>query len=87
MRRAGLFPHPKWEEHALILAFLRSACTVTREALAEYMAGKVAKWWLPDDVIFVDELPHGTAGKVAKAQLRERYRDHLVSTASTHDGA
>lgn len=80
-------PHPKWEERPLLVAVPRPGCTLTREALTEYLAGKVAKWWLPDDMVFVDELPHGATGKVAKAQLRERYRDHLASTAGSHDGA
>ncbi|OBI84568.1 long-chain-fatty-acid--CoA ligase [Mycobacterium sp. 1245805.9] len=80
-------PHQKWEERPLLVAVLRPGCTVTGKALTDHMADKVAKWWLPDDVIFVDELPHGATGKVAKGQLRERYRDHLGPTVSTHDGA
>ena len=50
----------------------------TREELLDYLAGEVAKWWLPDDVVFVDELPHTATGKVLKLKLREQYRDHRL---------
>jgi fatty-acyl-CoA synthase len=46
-----------------------------------YLTDKVAKWWLPDDVIFVEQLPHTATGKLLKTQLRQEYRDHLLRTA------
>ena len=69
-------PHPKWQERPLLLAVVRSGQTVTREELIDYLSGEVAKWWLPNDVVFVDELPHTATGKLLKIKLREQYRDH-----------
>jgi len=71
-------PHPKWQERPLLLAVLRPGQTATREELLDYLAGKVAKWWLPNDVVFVDELPHSATGKLLKVALRERFRDHQL---------
>ena len=71
-------PHPKWQERPLLLAVLRPGQTATREELLDYLAGKVAKWWLPNDVVFVDELPHTATGKLLKVALRERFRDHQL---------
>ena len=53
----------------------------TKDAVLAFLKDKVAKWWLPDDVVFVDELPHTATGKVSKAQLRERFKDHPWPTA------
>jgi fatty-acyl-CoA synthase len=69
-------PHPKWQERPLLLAVMRSGHTATREELIDYLSGEVAKWWLPNDVVFVDELPHTATGKLLKMKLREQYRDH-----------
>jgi fatty-acyl-CoA synthase len=55
---------------------VRAGHTVTREELIDYLSGEVAKWWLPNDVVFVDELPHTATGKLLKMKLREQYRDH-----------
>jgi fatty-acyl-CoA synthase len=71
-------PHPKWQERPLLLAVLRPGQTATREELLDYLAGKVAKWWLPNDVVFVDELPHTATGKLLKVALRQRFRDHQL---------
>ncbi|EJZ08233.1 long-chain-fatty-acid--CoA ligase [Mycolicibacterium vaccae] len=68
-------PHPKWQERPLLIAVLRPGRDATREEILEYLSGQVAKWWLPDDVVFVDELPHTATGKVLKLKLREQYRD------------
>ena len=51
---------------------------VTREALIEYYKGKVASWWVPDDVVFVDAIPIGATGKMLKNQLREQFKDHRL---------
>jgi fatty-acyl-CoA synthase len=69
-------PHPKWQERPLLLAVVRRGHTVTRDELIDYLSGEVAKWWLPNDVVFVDELPHTATGKLLKMKLREQYRDH-----------
>ena len=68
-------PHPKWQERPLLIAVLRNGHHATRDDLLEYLSGQVAKWWLPDDVVFVDELPHTATGKVLKLKLREQYGD------------
>jgi len=54
---------------------------VTREELLAFYDGKVAKWWIPDDVVFVDELPHTATGKLQKLKLRDLFRDHVLPSA------
>lgn len=76
-------PHPKWQERPLLIAVLRTGRSATRDDLLEHLAGEVAKWWLPEDVVFVDELPHTATGKVLKLKLREQYRDHTLPEAAT----
>jgi fatty-acyl-CoA synthase len=68
--------HPKWDERPLLLVVRKPGATVDRAALLEHFRDKVAKWWIPDDVVFVDALPHTATGKVVKAQLREEYVAH-----------
>jgi fatty-acyl-CoA synthase len=72
--------HPKWDERPLLVVVPRGA-PPDKTALIDYLAGHVAKWWLPDDVVFVDELPHTATGKVQKTTLRERFRDYKLPTA------
>ena len=74
-------PHPKWDERPLLLAVKKPGGEVSREALLAFFIGKVAKFWLPDDVVFVPELPHTATGKISKMQLRERYRTHALPSA------
>jgi fatty-acyl-CoA synthase len=59
----------------------RAGKTVTREDLLAFYEGKVAKWWIPDDVVFVDELPHTATGKLQKLKLRDMFRHHVLPTA------
>jgi 3-(methylthio)propionyl---CoA ligase len=66
-------PHEKWGERPLLIAVATPDSSPTRESVVEFLEGQVAKWWLPDDVIFVDELPLGATGKVQKSKLREQY--------------
>ena len=73
--------HPKWDERPLLLIVRNGASTIDRATMLDYFAGKIAKWWLPDDVVFVDELPHTGTGKLIKSQLRETYKDHVLPTA------
>ncbi|MBI5256903.1 MAG: long-chain-fatty-acid--CoA ligase [Burkholderiales bacterium] len=73
--------HPKWQERPLLLVIKRAGQEVTREALLDYLGGRIAKWWLPDDVVFVSELPHTATGKLLKTKLREQYRDYPLPTA------
>ena len=52
---------------------------LTKQQLLSYLSGKVAKWWLPDDDVFVDAIPHTATGKIQKMRLRESFADHVVS--------
>ncbi len=70
--------HPKWAERPLLIAQLKPGATVTREELLSFIAGKVAKWWVPDDVAFVDTLPHTATGKLLKTQLRLEFADYRL---------
>jgi acyl-CoA synthetase (AMP-forming)/AMP-acid ligase II len=66
-------PHPKWQERPLLVVVLKPGASATREELLQFFAGKVAKWWIPDDVAFVDKLPLTATGKLSKLQLREQF--------------
>jgi fatty-acyl-CoA synthase len=66
-------PHPKWDERPLLIVKLRPGETATRDDLLGFLDGKVAKWWMPDDVLFVDDIPLGATGKIDKRRLRELY--------------
>jgi len=70
--------HPKWDERPLLLVMPRPGRTVDANAVLQVYEGKVAKWWLPDAVVVVDQLPHTATGKLLKTALRDRYRDFLV---------
>jgi fatty-acyl-CoA synthase len=74
-------PHPKWDERPLLVVVRKPEKTVGRDEMLAFMEGKVAKWWMPDDVVFVDEIPHTATGKIQKITLRERFRDHRLPTA------
>lgn len=74
--------HPKWQERPLLVVVLRKGRRASREDVLDHLAGEVAKWWLPDDVVFVDELPHTATGKVLKRSLREQFRDHQLPSAT-----
>jgi fatty-acyl-CoA synthase len=62
-------PHPRWQERPLMVVVRRG--DVSAEALRDFLAGLVPKWWLPDQIVFVKELPHGPTGKLAKNVLRD----------------
>ena len=72
--------HPKWQERPLLLVVRRPGQEVTREQLLDFLSTRMAKWWLPDDVVFVTELPHTATGKLLKTRLREQYQDHVLPT-------
>lgn len=65
--------HPKWEERPLLLIVSKPETTITREEILSFLSERVAKWWIPDDVLFVDALPVGGTGKVQKNELRQKY--------------
>ncbi len=75
-------PHPKWQERPLLVVVKKKGGEVSRADLLAYLAPRIAKWWLPDDVVFVDELPHTATGKLLKTKLRERFRDYKLPSAS-----
>jgi fatty-acyl-CoA synthase len=68
--------HPQWDERPLLVVVRRPDSVVTREGLLNWFEGKVAKWWIPDDVVFVDSLPHTATGKLLKTKLRDDFRGY-----------
>ena len=73
--------HPKWDERPLLVIVLKKGETATKEDILGFMQGKIAKWWMPDDVVFVDEIPHTATGKIQKITLRERFKGHRLPSA------
>ena len=70
--------HPVWQERPLLLIQAKPGCEPNRESILEFLAARIAKWWLPEDVVFVDSLPHTATGKLLKTELRARYHGHLA---------
>jgi fatty-acyl-CoA synthase len=73
--------HPKWDERPLLLVVRKEDSQVSADDVRAHLAGHVAKWWLPDEILFVDSLPHTATGKLLKTALREQYRDYALQTA------
>jgi fatty-acyl-CoA synthase len=73
--------HPKWDERPLLIVTKKPGAELTREELLAFYEGKIAKWWTPDDVVFVDSIPLGATGKMQKNTLREQFRDYRLPTA------
>ncbi len=73
--------HPKWDERPLLIVVCKPGRSISREEMLVYLTDKVAKWWLPDDVVVVDEIPHTATGKIQKTTLRERFKDYRLPTA------
>ena len=69
-------PHPKWDERPLLVVVKKADSHITKEAILEFFIGKIAKWWIPDDVVFVDEIPHTATGKILKTKLREDFANY-----------
>ena len=74
--------HPKWDERPLLVIVLKPGLSATRDELLAFLAGKIAKWWMPDDVVFVDEIPHTATGKIQKMSLRERFKQYRLPSAA-----
>ncbi|HEY2659311.1 MAG TPA: long-chain-fatty-acid--CoA ligase [Caulobacteraceae bacterium] len=74
-------PHPKWDERPLLLVKLKDGETATREEYLAFLEGKIAKWWTPDDVVFVDDIPLGATGKIDKKLIRQRFEGYVLPTA------
>jgi fatty-acyl-CoA synthase len=73
--------HPRWQERPLACVVLAEGASATKEELIEHLRGKVAKWWLPDDVVFIDAVPRTSVGKFSKKDLRTRFADYELPTA------
>jgi fatty-acyl-CoA synthase len=73
-------PHPRWQERPLAAVVLRPGETASKEELLDFLASRVAKWWLPDDVVFIDEVPKTSVGKFSKKDLRTRFADYKLPT-------
>ena len=74
--------HPKWDERPLLIVQLKQGQTATREDILKYMEGKIAKWWMPDDVAFVDGIPHTATGKILKTALRDQFKAYRFPNAA-----
>ncbi|MBR0870761.1 fatty-acid--CoA ligase [Bradyrhizobium tropiciagri] len=74
--------HPKWDERPLLIVQLKQGQSATREDILKFMDGKIAKWWMPDDVAFVDGIPHTATGKILKTALRDQFKDYRFPNAA-----
>ena len=72
--------HPKWDERPVLFVVRKEGSALSSGDLRDYLADKVAKWWLPDAVEFVDDIPHTATGKISKKDLRERFSDYVLET-------
>ncbi|HVM09979.1 MAG TPA: long-chain fatty acid--CoA ligase [Acidimicrobiales bacterium] len=73
-------PHAKWAERPLACVVAKPGVEVTKEEILEHLSTRVAKWWLPDDIVFIDEVPKTSVGKFSKKTLRERFADYKLPT-------
>jgi 3-(methylthio)propionyl---CoA ligase len=73
--------HPKWDERPIVVAVKKPGQEVTKEELLKFFEGKIAKWWMPDDVVFVAELPHTATGKLSKLTIRQQLKDYKLPAA------
>jgi 3-(methylthio)propionyl---CoA ligase len=73
--------HPKWDERPLLIVQRKPGAQVTRDELLAFYQDKVAKWWIPDDVVFVESLPHTATGKLLKTKLRDDFKTHHLPTS------
>jgi fatty-acyl-CoA synthase len=74
--------HPRWDERPLLVIVLKEGQTATKLEMLSFLEDKIAKWWLPDDVVFVDAIPHTATGKIQKTLLRERFKDFVLPTVA-----
>jgi acyl-CoA synthetase (AMP-forming)/AMP-acid ligase II len=73
--------HPKWDERPLLIVVPEEGHSPKREDVLAFMEGRIARWWLPDDVVIVDAIPHTATGKIQKTALREMFRDYRLPGA------
>lgn len=72
-------PHPRWDERPLLIIVRKAGAQVSAGELQRFLTDKVAKWWLPDDVVFVDALPHTATGKLLKTEVRSKFANHYLT--------
>jgi fatty-acyl-CoA synthase len=75
--------HPKWDERPVLVVKLKPGARASREDFLTFLEGKIAKWWMPDDVVFVDDIPLGATGKIDKKLIRQRMADYGLPTAES----
>jgi fatty-acyl-CoA synthase len=73
--------HPKWDERPLLIVVLKEGQSATKQEVLGFLEGKIAKWWMPDDVVFVSSIPHTATGKILKTELRSQFKNHVLPTA------
>jgi fatty-acyl-CoA synthase len=78
-------PHPKWDERPLLIIVRKESSEVSKKDVLSYLDGKIAKWWMPDDVVFVEAIPHTATGKIQKTVLREQFRDYRLPTVCSEE--
>ena len=71
-------PHPKWDERPILIVVPRPDAAPTREGVLAWLDGRIAKWWTPDDVVFVEKIPLTATGKISKVELRQQFRDYRL---------
>eukprot|EP00884_Botryococcus_braunii_P008919 jgi/Botrbrau1/18028/Bobra.0062s0019.1 len=76
-------PHEKWSERPLLVVVAQPGEQPTPDELRNFLKGKVATWWIPDDVVFVKEIPHTAVGKIAKVELRQKLKDYILPSSNS----
>jgi fatty-acyl-CoA synthase len=75
-------PHPKWDERPLLVIVRKEGAKLTQDEVRAYLTGRIAKWWMPDAIEFVDEIPHTATGKIKKVALRDMFRNYQLPAAA-----
>jgi fatty-acyl-CoA synthase len=78
--------HEKWSERPLLIVVKAEGGELSKEEMLAWFDGKIASWWLPDDVVFVDEIPHTATGKIRKTELRKQFSGYRLPDAQSRDG-
>ena len=71
--------HPKWTERPLLVVVRKDGADLDAAKVKAWFDGKMATWWMPDDIVFVDELPHTATGKLNKLKIRQQFKDHYAN--------
>jgi fatty-acyl-CoA synthase len=74
--------HPKWDERPLLLVKLKTGEEASKEEFRAFLDGKIAKWWMPDDILFVEDIPLGATGKINKKLIRQQFQNHPAHNAA-----